>query len=125
MNMRVFRPSAMEIEGYAKIENEIERNIEEYPAEYVVKEPINEGYDRNEDQLCPEVLWLHQLYKVVFEIIGFFSQFGNESDLFIGAVLFVEKDDDERYRGPQEAHKRLCQSNAFGFRARDRVADRQ
>lgn len=56
MNMRVFRPSAMEIEAHANIENEIERNVEEYPTEYVVKDPIYEGYDRNEDQLCPKIL---------------------------------------------------------------------
>ena len=54
--MRVFCPSAMEIEVYAEVEDEIERNVEEYPTENIVKYPINEGNDRNEDQLRPKIL---------------------------------------------------------------------
>ena len=54
--MRILCPSAVEIEVYAEVEDEIERNVEEYPTENVVKYPINEGNDRNEDQLRPEIL---------------------------------------------------------------------
>ena len=56
MNMRILRPSAVEIEVYAKVENEIKRNVDKNPTENVVEYPINEGYDRNEDQLRPEIL---------------------------------------------------------------------
>ena len=69
--------------------------------------------------------WVEEFNKVGFEIIGLFSQLGDVRDLFLAAILFVEKDDHECYRGPKKAHKSLRQRNAFGFRACDRIADGQ
>ena len=59
MNVRIFGPRPMKIEIYCKIENEIQRNIKEYPREHIVKQPIYYGYDRNKDQFCPKIFGFH------------------------------------------------------------------
>ena len=59
MMISILCPRSVKSESHRKIEDEIKRNVDKNPTEYIVEHLINEGYDRNEDQFCPKVLGFH------------------------------------------------------------------